>query len=144
MFENVKINSDRWFNLNNLLNEEWKDIEDYKGLYKVSNYGRIKSLKRISYDKIRDKTRQISEKILKQSIASPGYYIVNLTKDSKQRVYRIHRLVAEAFIPNPNNYPVINHIDGNKNNNIINNLEWCTYKHNSNEAIKKRFNRLQL
>lgn len=114
--------------------EIWKDIKGYEGLYKVSNLGRIKSLKRKVYDKTRHYYKIINERILKQTIATPKYYVVNLTKKGIQKTYRIHKIVAETFIPNPNNYIIINHIDGNKLNNNIDNLEWCTYKHNSQEA----------
>lgn len=118
------------------MQEIWKDIKNYEGLYQVSNLGRVKSLNRICYDSVRKYNKKIFKRILKQAIAKPGYYTINLTKNGKQQTYRIHRLVAETFIPNPYNYPIINHIDGNKLNNNINNLEWCTYKHNSKEAKK--------
>ena len=118
------------------MQETWKDIEGYEGLYQVSNLGRVKSTSRYCYDTKRKHYRKLSEKILKQAILNPKYYVVSLTKNGKQRTYRVHRLVAKAFLPNPNNYPIINHIDCNKLNNNVNNLEWCTHKHNSQEAIK--------
>lgn len=99
--------------------EIWKDITDYEGLYKVSNLGRVKSLKN-------DK-----EKILKPVISSNGYLFVNLCKQGKQKPTNIHRIVAKAFIPNPNNLPIINHKDEDKTNNCVNNLEWCTYQYNN-------------
>lgn len=74
-------------------------------------------------------------KYLKQRINKEGYYIVNLSIDGKCKTYSVHRLVAVAFLVNPNNYPIINHIDGNKLNNCPNNLEWCTSSSNSIHAI---------
>ena len=70
-----------------------------------------------------------------QRIHPRGYHIVNLSIEGKCKTYLVHRLVAKAFIPNPNNYPTINHKDGNKLNNNINNLEWCSYKYNTQHAI---------
>ena len=99
--------------------EIWKDITGYEGLYQVSNLGRVKSLKN-------DK-----EKILKPVISSKGYLFVNLCKQGKQKPTNIHRIVAKAFIPNPNNLPIINHKDEDKTNNCVNNLEWCTYQYNN-------------
>lgn len=104
--------------------EEWKDVPNYEGLYQVSNLGRIKSL--------RDKNGKAREKILKLKLSKFGYYQICLCKNGKQKWYFVHRLVALAFIPNPNNLPQINHIDENKTNNYVENLEWCTSKYNSN------------
>lgn len=111
--------------------EEWRDIKGYEGLYQVSNYGRIKSL---NYH------RRNVEKILTPIKHSNGYYYINLFKNKKGKIYRMHRLVAIAFIPNPNNYQLINHKDENKANNNVENLEWCTSKYNSNygACIEKR------
>lgn len=111
--------------------EEWKEIEGYEGLYEVSNLGRVKSLK---YGK---------ERILKAGKDGCGYMLVNLCKEGKMKMFRIHRLVAAAFIPNPQNLPEINHIDENKENNCSDNLEWCDRKYNinhgtRNERISKR------
>ena len=102
--------------------EIWKDIQGYEG-YQISNYGRIKSL---NYNK----TKQ--EKILKTSKNTKGYLQVGLFKDGKQVRKQIHRLVAEAFLENPNNLPQVNHKDENKENNCAENLEWCTLKYNIN------------
>lgn len=100
--------------------EIWKDIEGYEGLYQVSNYGRVKSL------------RFGKEKILKARDEGHGYFQVGLFKDGKQVFKRVHRLVAEAFLPNPNNYKEINHKDEDKSSNIVENLEWCDRKYNVN------------
>ena len=90
------------------------------GLYEVSNFGKVKSLK---YKK---------DKILKPSFDKNGYTSLNLCKNGKISHKTIHRLVAESFIPNPNNYPCVNHKDENPRNNTVENLEWCTYKYNMN------------
>lgn len=115
--------------------EVWKDIKDYEGLYQVSNLGRVKSLKMWNNNKhIKGYIQR--DKILKPKLnRNTGYYYVTLYKEKdKARYFTIHRLTAQAFLDNPNCYPCINHIDGNKKNNSIDNLEWCSYKHNSREA----------
>lgn len=102
--------------------EQWKDIEGYEGLYQVSNLGNVRSLKFSGGNKA---------KLLKQNITKEGYKRVGLCKNGKRKDYRIHRLVAMAFIPNPNNLPIINHKDEDKGNNNVNNLEWCTIAYNN-------------
>ena len=104
--------------------EEWKDIPNFNGLYQVSNNGNIKRTK--------------DEYIFKKNKNSRGYRIITLTKDKKEYSLSVHRLVAEAFIPNPNNLPQINHKDGNKLNNKIENLEWCTQSENMKHAYKNK------
>lgn len=113
------------------MKEIWKDIPEYEGLYQVSNLGRIKSLERFIY-----KGHHNTEKILKQTKCKNGYYYVSLCKDKKVKIIQVHRLVAITFLNNPDNLQIINHIDGNKENNNINNLEWCSYSHNEKEAYK--------
>lgn len=114
-------------------NEIWKDIENYEGSYLVSNCGRIKSLKN-------GETRK--DKILKFIKNKCGYLYVNLYKNNKYKSKTIHRLVAQAFIPNLNNLPQINHIDGNKENNNISNLEWCTRSENIKHAYKNGLHKI--
>ena len=94
----------------------------YENLYQISNLGNVYSLK--------------AKKILKTSISYKGYIVVSLFKNKKSHTNQIHRLIAQAFIPNPNNYPQINHIDGNKQNNNIKNLEWCNQSYNIKEAYR--------
>ena len=109
--------------------EEWMDIEGYEGLYQVSNEGRVKSLQReIVYKDGRKKV--LEEKILRNILSDLGYYHVMLSKDGVPKRYKVHRLVAKAFIPNPNNLPIINHKDENPKNNVVDNLEWCTQGYN--------------
>lgn len=107
----------------NYKNEKWKNINEYEGIYEISNLGRVKS----HYNKIH---------FLNLKPDKYGYISVSLTKNKKIKRMRVHRLVAQAFIPNINNYEIINHIDGNKMNNNVNNLEWSTQKYNVNQSWK--------
>lgn len=122
------------------LKELWKDIEGYEGLYQVSNLGRIKSLVRVrnNYDINTTLFTKIvvPEKIRKLQLTKDGYYRVGLTKNKKQTYFQVHRLVAKAFIPNPENKPQVNHKDENKLNNRIDNLEWCISKYNANYGTR--------
>lgn len=109
------------------MNEIWKDIKNYEGLYQVSNLGNVK---RILF--INNKVIKPNEKVLKQNFDGKGNYkTVMLCKNGKKRRVTVHRLVAETFIPNPNNLPQVNHKDENKINNTVNNLEWCTVLYNN-------------
>ena len=115
--------------------EEWKSIKGYEGLYEISNFGRVKSL--VGWNGHKYVKR---EKILapyKQQ-TNPNYSrsVVKLKKNGKGKEFKVHRLVAKAFIPNPKNYKVINHKDGNPLNNKVNNLEWCTQKMNIKHALE--------
>lgn len=111
--------------------ELWRDIQGYEGLYQVSNYGRVRRLKRtITYA---DGTRHVlPARILNYFQDKYGYKRVDLLKDGTKKHYLIHRLVATAFIPNPINFPQVNHRDENPENNKLSNLEWCTIKYNNN------------
>lgn len=104
------------------MTEHWKDISGYEGLYSVSDTGLVKT--------------HIYNKILKP-IIQLGYESVVLYRNKKCKAFKVHRLVAMAFIPNPNNLSQVNHIDGNKRNNNVSNLEWCTAKQNTHHAINK-------
>ena len=104
------------------MDEEWRDIRGYEGRYLISSLGRVYSNSRgrimsITYDKY-------------------GYLQVCLCKTGERKLYRVHRLVAQSFIPNPNNLPEVNHKDENKINNCVSNLEWCTSKYNSNYGTR--------
>lgn len=112
-------------------NETWKDIPGYEGLYMVSNLGNVKSLQRI----VRANTcgaRKISEKMLTPCKSSSGYYLVVLCKNGKHKSHYVHRLVAQAFIPNPYSLREVNHKNEDKEDNIVSNLEWCDRKYNAN------------
>lgn len=106
------------------MRETWKEIKDYKGLYEVSNFGRVRSLKR----------KTTKGKIVKQMFRS-RYMFADLSKNGYRRAYSVGRLVALAFIPNPKKKPWVNHIDGNTKNNHIDNLEWCTPSENMQHAF---------
>ena len=107
--------------------EEWRDIKGYEGYYQISNFGRVKSLSRDV-----GSNRCKKETIMKTSLDKDGYENLVLRKNGKQRHFRVNRLVAEAFLENPNNYPQVNHKDEDKTNNNVNNLEWCSAKYNVN------------
>lgn len=117
--------------------ETWKDIENYEGYYQISNYGRVKSLERYRY--IGKNLQLVKNKILKTRLWK-GYINVKLNTNSsheKEKVFAIHRLVAIAFIPNPESKPCVNHINGIRDDNRIENLEWVTIKENVNKSIFK-------
>ena len=107
--------------------EEWRNIKGYEGRYQISSFGRVKSLI--------DNKGKYREKILKQRI-DKGYLKAHLTKNGKQKTYSVHRLVAQAFIPNLNSLPCINHKDEDKTNNHVSNLEWCDYNYNNNYGTR--------
>ena len=112
--------------------EKWKKIDGYD-LYLVSNKGRVKS--------INDKGNWGNGRILKIIVRKSGYCVVNLwsyNPERKMKQHRVHKLVAEAFIPNPDGKPLINHIDGNKENNCADNLEWCTHSENMQHSYKNK------
>ena len=120
--------------------EEWRDIEGYEGYYQVSNEGRIRSLDR-TFLREDGSTCTWKGKILSQSKQTNGYLTVQLYKNNITKRFRVHRLVAEAFIPNPNNYTDASHIDENFLNNNASNLEWC--EHKTNCRTPQRIKRLQ-
>lgn len=125
------------------MQEEWKQIKGYEGYYEISNLGRVKSIIR---NPIRSRNRPTTKKenILKGSPNNSGYPSVTLTVDWKPKQLLIHRLVAIHFIPNPNNYNVINHLDGNKTNFSISNLEWTTSSLNQKHAYDTGLKRKKL
>lgn len=107
--------------------EQWKPVEGFEGLYEVSNLGRVKSLGN-------NKSRK--EKILKSGKNGPGYLFVYLYRNGKRKMSKVHRLVAEAFLPNPLGLPQVNHRDENKTNNCVENLEFCDAKYNNNYGTR--------
>lgn len=120
--------------LENLQNEEWLPIDGFEGKYEISSLGRVKSLM--------DKYGNFREKILKQYKDKDGYLFVWLYKEGSGKIYKVHRLVGNAFLENKENLPFINHKDENPSNNCVSNLEWCSVSYNNSygDAIKKRVN----
>lgn len=114
--------------------EEWKDIVGYEGLYQISTLGNVRSYDRIVNCR-NGHTRTIKGKVLATTRSGGGYLKVMLTKDSVAKNHRIHRLVAMAFIPNPDNLPDVNHIDEDKTNNKVSNLEWCSRSYNNHYSL---------
>lgn len=113
--------------------EIWRDIIGYEGIYQISNLGNVKRIGTYSNQTGKE---WISNRILKPAIKSNGYMFVGLSKNGKVSSKHIHRLVAEAFVSNPDNKPTVNHKDGNKSNNTVDNLEWVTYLENNIHSIK--------
>lgn len=119
------------------MEEIWKEITGFEGYYEVSTDGRIRGVERrvmCPFDKhiiIKSKPKSVSR-------FRTGYLYVNLYKEHKTYKRLIHRLVAEAFIPNPNNKPCIDHIDGDRTNNNVDNLRWCTHSENANNPITRQ------
>lgn len=130
-----KYNITRSTEVQDLENEIWKDVDGYEGYYQVSNLGRVKSLPRwIIYSDGRHYF--YDGVILKIKHDHGGYCCVELTINSNLRTHKVHRLVAHAFIPNPQNLPEINHKDENKDNNCVENLEWCDNNYNNHYGTR--------
>lgn len=117
-----------------LINEEWESVVGWEGFYEVSNYGRIKSLSRIAKGSWKHKNRVLKERIMKQQTNGLGRPTVDLSDGERSKTLQVPLLVAKAFIPNPDNKPQLNHIDGNPANNHISNLEWVTRSENMKHA----------
>lgn len=112
--------------------ERWADIPGYEGMYQVSDLGNVRSLDRVSTHSIRGAIK-LHGKVLKGGLCK-GYPMVALCKDGKSKTHKVHRLVAAAFVPNPEGLPEVNHRDGCKSNNAARNLEWCTHSCNIRHA----------
>lgn len=136
----IEPNSERWLSLEDLPNERWKDIKDFEGLYKISDYGRVKRLEKVLKSYILyHETNTLKPKICRCQLKRGKYLGVVLTKNNKKYNKLIHRLVAQAFIPNPDNKPTVNHIiPATKDlcDNRVCNLEWVTSKENSQHMVK--------
>lgn len=125
------------------MTEIWKPIKGWEGCYEISNHGRVKSLSRIAMRGDPKVPHRLSERILRQGKTNVGRMIVHLKADSKETTLQVSRLVAFAFVDNPNNYDEVNHLDGDCTNNKAENLEWCTRKENIQHAwdngLKKHY-----
>lgn len=124
-----------------------KPVVGYEGYYEVDQFGRVFGLDRIVtvVDGKRTYEKPLSGKQMKQSMHDKGYKTVSLTKDGKTKMMFVHRIVAEAFLPNPDNMPMVNHKDEDKTNNFIENLEWCTaaYNRTYGKAVEKQAKKLR-
>lgn len=121
------------------MEEQWKDIEGYEGRYQISSFGRVKSLPTLKRNG--NGYYYTKEKIRRSKSTFDGYRAITLVKNGIFRTYTIHRLVAKAFVENPNNYNEINHIDEIKTNNRVDNLEWCTHAYNLEYGSRKEITR---
>lgn len=113
-----------------MINENWKPVKGYEGLYEVSDLGNVRSL---NYKKTGD------VRLMHPAKNKDGYLHLGLRKDGEYRQYGVHRIVAEAFIPNPDNLPQVNHKDENPLNNNVSNLEWCTCMYNNNYGKHSKY-----
>lgn len=124
------------------MQEVWKDIAGYEGMYQVSNLGNVRSLDRVV--EVKNQTsRFVKGKEKRQTVGNHGYCVVYLYKDNKLQTETVHRLVAEAFLANPKNKETVNHIDGNKKNNCVENLEWSSYTENNAHARLQGLNKTE-
>lgn len=123
--------------------EKWKDIDGYEGLYQVSNFGRVRSLDKVVYFK--DGRRKFMKgKVLKFKRTKNGYLQIHLYKDNSYKAFYIHRLVAQAFVDNPDNLPEINHKSEDKTDNRVCNLEYCTHLYNMRYGNGQEKRRLKM
>lgn len=128
LFDHVEVDSS---------NEEWRDIPGWEGSYQVSNQGRVKSVRR-TLTRSNNVVVHLSEKLINAHISGSPYLTVGLYKDNKEHTYSIHKLVALAFVPNPEGLPEIDHIDNNPRNNCADNLRWVTSRENTAHRISSR------
>lgn len=120
------------------MEEIWKDIQGYEGLYQISNMGNVRSLLFIN-----GKSKIIRKKTLKQNITKHKRCLIHLYKNTIRKAKSVHRLVAEAFLSNQDSLPEVNHIDGNTLNNKVTNLEWCSKSYNSKHAYINNLSKLK-
>jgi hypothetical protein len=120
------------------LKEEWKPVVGYEGYYEVSNKCRVRSIERTATNKYRNGQKRVHGVLRRTEVNHFGREQVVLSKDGKTKKYFVYRLMAAAFIPNPNNYPEINHKDENPMNNTLENLEWCEHLYNCNYGTRNK------
>lgn len=120
--------------------EEWKPVVGYEGLYEVSNLARVKRVFRV-ITRSDGVVRRFDENIRKLSVNKRGYSRLMLCKDGVLKNFELHRLIAEAFIPNPQNLPVVRNLNDVKSDNRIENLAWGTHKDNGADAVRNRQDR---
>lgn len=126
------------------MSEIWKDIPGYVGFYQISNLGNVRSLKRKVNNSESGTQRETKDMLMNPWDNGNGYLVVSLQKNHKRKNYYVHRLVADAFVNNPDDLGFVNHLDFNKHNNAVSNLEWCTQRENVNyskEHMKKPRNK---
>lgn len=123
------------------MNEIWKDIKDFEGIYEVSNLGRVRTAKNKTTNSSLHDKRRWRQRVLRQKTDKKGYKRVNLWKNKTAKTFQVHRLVAIAFLEKMNGKECVNHIDGNPSNNYLDNLEWCNYTENLEHAYKNRLNK---
>lgn len=140
-YSNIRLDNLEIEIADSLIDEHWKDIKGFEGIYQVSDKGRVKRLAHVETYTRKDThttcIRRYPDRLMKLTLSSDGYAQVNLVHNEHYAYYTVHRLVAQAFIPNPNNLPQVNHIDGVRNNNHVENLEWCTAKYNVHDQIAR-------
>jgi hypothetical protein len=124
------------FHYPRILFENWKDVVGYEGYYQISNFGRVRSLDRNEINR-NGVSRRLKGSLKGTFINQGKYVLVTLSKNCINKAFCLHRLIAEAFIPNPNNLDEVNHKDRNKKNNFSSNLEWCTSRENTHHARTK-------
>lgn len=122
------------------MDEEWRPVVGYEGFYEVSNTGKVRSLDRCVQQRnmYKEVTHIYRGRELKLKKHRDGYLVATLCKGKTMKCFQVHRIVASAFIPNPDRLPQINHKDENKQNNNVNNLEWCTSKYNNNYGTRSQ------
>lgn len=138
---NITLSNLRLADTSDLSEEIWKDVRGFEKYYQVSNLGRIKRKERVDTYVRKDTGKQcsrvFSEKIMKLAKSKDGYEQIEFRIKDKHQYCNVHRVVAEAFLPNPNHHPQINHIDGIRDNNSVTNLEWCTASENVQDSIHR-------
>ena len=142
MYETVTFHDARWFDTEDLLNEEWRDIPGYVGVYQISNYGRVKRLEHTKVYK-NGTHYHYTPLILKPQFERCGYIQLHLCKDNKKIWIKVHRIEAELFLARTPEQTTVNHKDGNKANPRLDNLEWVTQSENALHAIRIGLNPLK-